>query len=75
MKIYIECTSSLNKFLKVSEQSLEDAKGYSIEYIIKLCNIPADEVGFVTVNGKKESFDYIVFENDKIKFFPTIIAG
>lgn len=75
MKIYIESTSSLIKFLAVNELNLEDKKGYSVEDIIKICNIPADEVGFATVNGKKESFDYIISENDKIKLFPTIIAG
>jgi hypothetical protein len=75
MKIYVDCSSSLKKFLKVNELNLDDKIEYSIQEIIEICSIPAEEVGFATINSKKEDFNFKVCDGDIIKFFPTIIAG
>lgn len=75
MKVFIESTSSLKKYLNTDEIALDDMESHDIDEIMGICRIPRGEVGFVTVNGKKESFGFTVKDGDIIKLFPMIVAG
>jgi hypothetical protein len=76
MKIHIEVSYSLESIFKgINEINLDDTKEYKISDILMLYEVPIDEVGIVIINGVKSSHDDIVFNGDKIKLYPPIIAG
>lgn len=76
MKIFIEVSSSLEKFFKgENEIVLNDDKKYTIEKLLEICLVPIDEVGIIIKNGIKSSIEDEVSNGDKIKLFPPIIAG
>lgn len=76
MKIFIEVSSSLEKFHNgKNEIILDDGRNYIIEDLFELCSIPSDEIGIIIKNGKKSSNGDMISDGDKIKLFPPIIAG
>ncbi len=76
MKVYIEVSSSLNRFYNGgNEINLDDQGIYTIQELLQLTSIPEDEVGIIIKNGKKSSMEDEISDGDTIKFFPPIIAG
>jgi hypothetical protein len=76
LKVYIEVSSSLNRFYNGgNEINLDDQGIYTIQELLQLTSIPEDEVGIIIKNGKKSSMEDEISDGDTIKFFPPIIAG
>ena len=75
IKIRLEASSSLEKFLKVSELELNNEQNNTILFVIGVLEIPLSEIGFATINGKKMDFDDLVFDGDLVKFYTKIITG
>ncbi len=75
IKITLEATSSLEKFLNKNELTLDNRENNTILSVINALEIPLSEIGFATINGKKMGFDDLVHEGDVVKFYTKIIAG
>lgn len=76
MKIFIEVSSSLEKFFNGrNELGFDDGISRRVEDLFELCGVPYDEVGIIIKNGIKASMDDVIADGDKIKLFPPIIAG
>lgn len=72
MKIII--APNENIFLK-EYKSFEIGKDCSINDLIKVLNIDIQKIGIVSVNGKRELGNYMLNENDKVKFVSYIYGG
>jgi acetolactate synthase small subunit len=76
MKIKIEASNYFNKNLENTnfEMDIPKEKNKIID-VIKLLEIPEDEVGFATVNDIKVNFNQVLNENDCLGLYPFIIGG
>ena len=52
---------------------LED--GDSVKALIRKVNIPEQEVGIITVNGRQADPDFVLNNGDKIQLFPPALGG
>ncbi|HIF49926.1 MAG TPA: hypothetical protein EYQ42_00065 [Thiotrichaceae bacterium] len=72
--INIRCYGELNEYLPASWQqgSFRMTVSYRITIIdiLKMCQVPIDEIDLILVNGDAVDFNYQIESNDKLSIYP-----
>ncbi|MCX7965569.1 MAG: MoaD/ThiS family protein, partial [Syntrophorhabdaceae bacterium] len=65
-------TLRINRF---SEKRYEVAQGTTVGELIKVLDIPYEQVSIIFVNGKHARFDTVLNDGDEVSIFPPIGGG
>jgi sulfur-carrier protein len=74
MNITIKLFASLRKG-RFDVATMEFHKGTTVGEIVRLLNMPEDEITLVFVNGRHQEMTAVVGEGDTVSFFPAVGGG
>lgn len=79
MKVELRVFSGLEKFMphkRFGEPlGVELENGSTIRDLLEKMGIPEDQVFTVLVDGRHQSFDYVLNEGERVSFFPPVGGG
>ncbi len=72
--IEVKCFATLRRYTP-SNGKVEHFSGMKVKDLIKILNIPEDEVKIIFVNGVHASLDTELNDGDRVGLFPAIGGG
>jgi sulfur-carrier protein len=80
MRVNVKLFATLRRFALNDVQAgtpfaVEMESGASLEDLIKILNLPTEEVRIVFVNGRAQEENWILQEGDEVGMFPPIGGG
>jgi len=75
IKIELKLFVTLSRYLPDNSEGLEIPEGTTVEKLIFDIGIPRELVKLIFINGKKQSSNYRLKNNDRLGLFPPVGGG
>ncbi len=75
IKIELKFFVTLSRYLPDNSEGLEIQDGTTVEKLIFDIGIPRELVKLIFINGKKQSSNYCLKNNDRLGLFPPVGGG
>lgn len=76
MKIQVSAREDLKGYTKMVENfEIEVPDGSTAEDVLRILNLPKQEIRLIVVNGRAEKKEAVLKEGDHVEFYPIICGG
>lgn len=72
IRVILQATLKENRF---SDEVLEIGERADILELVRVLDIPAEDVGIVVVNGKSATYKQVLREGDRVSLIPSLAGG
>ncbi len=72
VRVILQATLRENRF---SDELLEVGEGADVRELVRILDIPTEDVGVVVVNGKAATYKQALKEGDRVSLIPSMAGG
>ena len=75
MKVTVKAGCWAKRYVGEETVTVNILENSTVADLISVLGLPADDIGLSTVDNKAVSREHILYDDDVLKFYPSIVGG